>query len=73
MTATFPLPLAASGFSVVIAEKVRLSEEIVILGTAPELLPEEPDGEPLLLQALMIRPTLRATDIVTLFLVTAFK
>jgi hypothetical protein len=34
IAATFPLPIEASGFSVAIAEKVRLSELIEIDGTA---------------------------------------
>ena len=40
ITATFPLPFAASGLIVVIASKVRLNDAALICGTAdePELL-----------------------------------
>ncbi len=47
MTATFPLPLAASGLSLVIAENVLLKSDVEIVGTVA-LLDEElepPDGD----------------------------
>jgi hypothetical protein len=57
----------------VIAAKVVLSEEREIVGTAPELPPEEPDDGLLLPQADRTRPAVRTSDNVALFLVTAFK
>ncbi len=68
----FPLPRDASGLSFVMALKVVLSEESVIVGTDPEPPPEEPDGL-LLPQADRTRPAVRTSDNVALFLVTAFK
>ena len=72
MTPTFPLPLAASAFSSVIAEKFTVKEFTVIEGTFTG--PEVPDvDDELLPQAARTRPAIAASEIVMLFLVTSSK
>ena len=75
ITATLPLPLAASGLSVAMAENELLIWLRESCGTAAPLLPllaEEPDGE-LLPQAAMTRAALPATAVNATFLVTECK
>src|ERR1035438_214435 len=72
-----PLPLAASGLSVAMAEKVLLIWLRESCGTAAAellllLLAEEPEGE-LLPQAAMTRAALPATAVSATFLVTECK
>ena len=69
ITATFPLPFAASGLMVFIAEKVRLNDAALICGTADE--PDEPLellDEPLLPQAAAVRAAQAATAVRAIFL-----
>jgi hypothetical protein len=74
MTATFPLPFAASCFSFVIAEKVLVRDDVESAGTFTEPPLEVPfDEGPLLPHAARKSPTATATAIVTLFLVVRFK
>src|SRR5579875_3870583 len=73
MTATLPLPSAASGLSAVIAEKVRFRSVTLIEGTAadvPELAVLAAVGEELLLQAAAARHTASGTAATAPFLAT---
>src|ERR1700728_539634 len=73
MTVTLPLPLAARGLSVAMAENVLSIWLSDSLGTEePVLLPEEPDPE-LLPQAAITRAALPATAVSATFLVTECK
>jgi hypothetical protein len=76
MAATFPLPLATSGFSFVIATKSRVNELTVSCGTLtlePEP-PPEPDEPPLLPQAATnARPADMASAAVTFLLLVKYK
>jgi hypothetical protein len=80
MTPTLPWPLVASGFSVAIAEKSRVNDDVEMVGVllepplAAELLEE---GEllppPLLLHAARATPAVTASADVQLILVNKFK
>lgn len=73
ITATLPLPRAASGLSVAMADRLLFSWLSESWGTGAELLPDEPDEPPLLPQAAMIRAALPTQAVSATLRVTECK